>query len=160
MLGFDPVVSRSLRIARPTFAVVGTVAAAVAANEVVTLQALNPLGQALALGLMFVFISVICAAVAVDIFTRSDQTVATLRSIGAQRRSVSGSILAKVLVFALAGSIAGVLLGVGLGTSLAVGSAVQSGLTGLLVDAVLVFGLTAMATGVGVYAGVRAAWHN
>jgi predicted lysophospholipase L1 biosynthesis ABC-type transport system permease subunit len=139
---------------------VATFTAAVAANEVVTIQVMNSLGQAVVLGVMFVFVSVIGAAVAVDIFSRSNQTVATLRSIGAQRGSISTSILASVLVFACAGSAAGALLGTGLGSLSIFGAIGTPGLMGAILDAVLVLGLTAVASGVGVYIGVRAAWRN
>ena len=63
-----------------------------------------------------------------------------------------------MVAFGAAGSALGAALGVGLAAVL-----IRSGpliLSSALVNALIVLGLSVAATGVGVYVGVRASWHN
>ena len=156
--GPDSIVVRSLRIARPTFYMVAAFSAAVAVNAMVTLQVLNFVGQATVLGFTSLFIGIVGAAVAIDILSRSSQGLATLRTLGAKREAVAVSMVASLVAFGAAGSAVGTALGVGLVEAL-----MRSGpsiLSGALVNALLILGLSAAAISVGVYAGVRASWHN
>ena len=156
--GPDSMVVRSLRISRPTFYMVAAFSAAVAVNAMITLQVLSSVGQAAVLGLTSLFVGIVGAAVAIDILSRSSQGLATLRTLGAKRDAVAVSMVAILVAFGAAGSALGTALGAGL-----VAALIRSGpliLSGALVNALLVLGLSAAAIGVGVYAGVRASWHN
>ncbi len=156
--GPDSMVARSLRISRPTFYMIAASSAAVAANATITLQVLSSAGQAAVLGFTSLFVGIVGAAVAIDILSRSSQALVTLRTLGAKREAVAVSMVASLVVFGAAGSALGAALGVGL-----VAALIGSGpliLGGTLVNALFVLGLSAAAIGVGVYAGVRASWHN
>ncbi len=156
--GPDSMVVRSLRISRPTFYMVAAFSAAVAANAMISLQVLSFVGQAAVLGFISLFAGIIGAAVTIDILSRSSQGLATLRTLGAQRGAVAVSMVASLAAFGAAGSVLGAALGVGL-----VAALIRSGplvLSGALVNALLVLGISAAAISVGVYAGVRASWRN
>ncbi len=156
--GLDPMVVRSLRISRPTFYMVAAFSATVAANTMISLQALSSVGQAAVLGFISLFVGIVGAAVTIDILSRSSQGLATLRTLGAKKGAVAVSMVASLVTFGAAGSVLGAALGVGL-----VAAFIRSGslvLSSALVNALLVFGISTAAIGVGVYAGVRASWHN
>jgi hypothetical protein len=156
--GPDSMVMRSLRISRPTFYMVAAFLAAVVANVTITLQGLSFVGQATVLGFTSLFVGVVGAAVATDILSRSNQGLATLRTLGARREAVAVSMVSSLVAFGAAGSALGAALGVGLAAVL-----IRSGpliLSSALVNALMVLGLSVAAIGVGVYVGVRASWHN
>jgi predicted lysophospholipase L1 biosynthesis ABC-type transport system permease subunit len=151
-------VVRSLRISRPTFYMVAAFSAAVAVNVMITLQALSYVGQATVLGFTLLLVGIVGAAVAIDILSRSNQGLATLRTLGAKREAVAFSMVSSLVTFGAAGSALGVTLGAGL-----VAALMRSGpliLSYTLLNALIVVGLSAAAIGFGVYVGVRASWHN
>jgi predicted lysophospholipase L1 biosynthesis ABC-type transport system permease subunit len=154
----DSMVARSLRISRPTFYMVAAFSAAVAANVMIPLQVLSSVGQATVLGFTVLFVGIVGAAVAIDILSRSNQGLATLRTLGAKREAVAFSMVSSLVAFGAAGSALGAALGAGL-----VAALMRSGplvLSYTLVNALIVLGLSAAAIGLGVYVGVRASWHN
>lgn len=156
--GPDSMVVRSLRISRPTFCMVAAFSAAVAANAMISLQVLGSFGQAAVLGFISLFVGIVGAAMTIDILSRSSQGLATLRTLGAKRGAVAASMVASLVAFWAAGSVLGAALGVGL-----IAALIRSGplvLSNALADTLLVLGTSAAAIGVGVYAGVRASWHN
>jgi len=137
---------------------VAAFSAAVAANAMITLQVLGTIGQAAVLGFVSISFGIVGAAVAIDILSRSSQGLATLRTMGARRETIAASMVANLVAFGVIGSVLGAVLGFGLVETL-----IRSGsliLGSLLVDAIFVLGISAVATGAGVYAGVRTSWHN
>ena len=156
--GQDSVVSRSLRITRPTFYMVAAFSAAVAANVTVTLQALSSIDQAAVLGFTSLFVGIVGAAVAIDILSRSSQALGTLRTYGAKREAVAVSMVASLVAFGAAGSTLGAVLGVGFVATLRESGPVI--LSSTIVNAFFVLVLSAAAISVGIYAGVRASWRS
>ena len=137
---------------------VAAFSAAVAANAMITLQVLGTIGQAAVLGFVSISFGIVGAAVAIDILSRSSQGLATLRTMGARRETIAASMVANLVAFGVIGSVLGAVLGFGLVETL-----IRSGsliLGSLLIDALFVLGISAVATGAGVYAGVRTSWHN
>jgi len=158
VLGQGSMVTKSLRISRPTFYMVAAFSATVAANATITLQVLSSVGQAAVLGFTSLFIGIVGAAVAIDILSRSSLALGTLRTFGAKREDVAAAMVARLVVFGAAGSA----LGAAFGDCLI---AVLRGsgpliLSVILVNALSVLGLLAAAIGVGVYVGVRVSWRN
>ena len=89
--GAGSVVARSLRISAATHAGVAAVAAAVALNAIVAMQFLQTAGQAVILAAVFALLCVGLSATAMDLYSRSKQTLSNLRSIGASRGRISPS---------------------------------------------------------------------
>ncbi len=156
-------VARSLRVSRATFSMVAAFTAAVAANAMLSLQLLNGFGQAVVFALVFFFVAVIGIALVVDIFSRSNQAVATLRTLGATKGTVSRPLLVNLLMSGGAGCVAGAVLGGALGAGLGVYGLVPvqgaaTGTAGTVVNAILVVVLSLAAMSLGTYMGVRRAW--
>jgi ABC-type lipoprotein release transport system permease subunit len=140
---------------------VAAFSALVATNVMLTLQTLSLAGQAAVLALTFSLVCIITAALVVDILSRSSQTVATLRTLGANQRVVALSILVSLIAFGAAGSAAGALLGGGLGAALgALGAAPAQGAAATLTAGLVVWVLSIGAVAAGVLLGVRAAWRR
>jgi len=156
--GHDSMVARSLRISRTTFYMVAAFSAAIAANATITLQVLSYYGQAAILGFTALFVGIVGASVATDILSRSSQDIGTLRTYGASREAVAWSMATSLVIFGAAGSAVGATVGAGFATTLR--NSGQFIFSGTLINAFLVLALSIVAIGVGVYAGVRASWHN
>jgi hypothetical protein len=152
----DNLVSRSLRITGSTRMVVAAVSGAVALNGTIAMQSLGAAGQAVVVAVVFASVAVGALAISNDVFARSSQAVASLKSIGASRRSMSAAVAASVVVYGALGSAAGALAGGALGAGLAGGG--FDG--GLLVEASAVVASSCAAIAAGVYAGGRAAWRS
>ena len=147
-------VARSLKLSGSTHTVVAALSAAVALNGLVGMQALHAVGQAVLVGVIFASLAAGSAAICVDILGRSTQAIASLRSIGASRGSISSALIGPVLVYGAAGSAAGAIVGAALGATL-VGAPLGAG---LYVDVPVVIVASAAAMVAGVYAGGRVTW--
>ena len=96
-------------------------------------------------------------AVSADVFTRSSQAVASLRSIGASTGSLSWAVLGVVLTWGVAGAV----LGCGVGAALELGLAGTAGAgIALLSEVVEVVIASAAAMAAGVFVGASMAWRS
>jgi len=148
--------ARSLNVSKSTHLVVATLAAAVAANAAAAIQLIGLFGQISLLALIFVTLALGTSAISTDIYTRSGQTIANLRSIGASRRSLSSAVFFSVIGYGIAGSA----LGAGLGAALGVAMGGQGGAVTVVVAVLGVILASSAAAAAGVYAGVRRTWRN
>jgi len=150
-------VARSLRISTATHAGVAVVSAAVALNAMVAMQFLQTAGQAVILAAEFVLLCVGFSAISMDLYSRSQQTLSNLRSIGASRGKITQAVVASMVVYgglgALLGTAAGAGIGAGLGNS-------GTAFAGLLVQSIAVIVASAGAVVAGVYAGGWASWRS
>ncbi len=156
-LSGNQAVARSLRISGATHATVATVSAAVALNGMVAMQFLGSAGQAVLLGVIFATLAAGLAAISVDLYSRSIQTISNLRSIGASRGGISQAVAFSMVVYGGAGAVVGTAAGAGVGA--AFGSSGISA-TSYVVDFVAVLVASSAAIAAGVYAGVRTRWHS
>jgi cell division protein FtsX len=156
-LSVNQAVARSLKVTRTTYLVVAATTAAVVTNATVAMGAMGLSGQMILLALTFVFVASAASAVSTDILSRSSQTIANLRSIGATRRSIFGGVLLAFIGWGLAGAV----LGAGLGSAIGVALTSPSG-AGLPYYGSAVFALVVAggATASGVYFGVGMAWRS
>jgi len=148
--------ARSLNVSKSTHLVVATVAAAVAANAAAAIQLTGLAGQVALLSLIFVTLALGTSAISSDIYTRSSQTIANLRSIGASSRSLSSAVFFSVIGYGVAGSA----LGAGVGAAMGIALGGQGGAVSVLVAVVGVILASSAAAAAGVYAGVRRTWRN
>ena len=148
--------ARSLKVSRSTHLVVASVAAAVAANAAAAIQMTGPFGQAVLLALIFVTLAAGTSAISSDIYARSSQTIANLRSLGASRRSLSSAVFFSVISYGVAGSA----LGAGLGAALGYGLGGQGGAISAVVAVVGVVLASSAAAAAGVYVGGRRSWSS
>ncbi|HYA55205.1 MAG TPA: hypothetical protein VED22_00260 [Nitrososphaerales archaeon] len=148
--------ARSLKVSRSTHLVVATVAAAVAANAAAAILLIGFPGQIALLGLIFVTLAAGTSAISSDIYARSSQTIANLRSIGASSRSLSSAVFFSVIGYGIAGSA----LGAGIGSTLGVALGGQGGAVSVLVAVVGVILASSAAAAAGVYAGGRRTWSS
>jgi len=159
-LGGDTAILRSLKIAKTTFSVVLASTALVATNVMVTLRVLSFPAQVAILVVTFMCVCIIITAVVADVFSRSNQILGTLRTLGAKRETILVTTLVSLLGFGAIGSVLGAVVGVGLGAVIDVpGTATQGALT-TLIDGLLVCGSLIAATEVGAFFGVRTSWRN
>ena len=148
--------ARSLKVSKSTHLVVVTVAAAVAANAAAAIQMTGTVGQAVLLALIFVTLAAGTSAISSDIYARSSQTIANLRSIGASSRSLSSAVFFSVIGYGVAGSA----LGAGVGSALGFALGGQGGVASLLVAVLGVILASSAAAAAGVYAGGRRTWRS
>lgn len=149
-------VARSLKVTRSTHGVVAVINAAVAANAMVALGPLGYMGQAVLVAVVFASVAATVLAVCTDIFNRSSQTVANLRSIGATSGSLSSAVAFSLIIYGSAGSVVGAAAGGALAAGL--GSGVLS--ASLLIGVVAVVISASAATAAGAYAGARMSWRS
>lgn len=152
----DNLVSRSLRITGSTRMIVAAVSGAVALNGTIAMQSVGTAGQLVVVAVIFASMAVGALAISNDVFTRSSQAVASLKSIGASKRSISMAVVTSVVIYGAAGSALGAVVGGALGAGL-VGGAFGGG---LLVEVFAVVASSCAAIAAGVYAGSRAAWRS
>jgi hypothetical protein len=155
-LGGSAAVARSLKVTRATHGVVAIVNAAVAANAIVAMGPMGLVGQAVLIAIVFASVTATAFAVCTDIFNRSSQTVANLRSIGATTGSLSSALLFSTISYGSAGSALGAAAGAALGAGLGAGLVAVP----LLIEVVAVVIASSAATAVGVYAGARMSWRS
>ena len=148
--------ARSLNVTKSTRQVIATVAAAVAANAAAAIQLTGLIGQISLLVLIFVTLSAGTSAISSDIYARSGQTIANLRSIGASRRSLSSAVFFSVIGYGVAGSA----LGAGIGAALGIAMGGQGGAVTIMVTVLGVILASSAAAAAGVYAGVRRTWRS
>jgi len=148
--------ARSLKVSKSTHLVVASVAAAVAANAAAAILMTGTVGQIVLLALIFVTLAAGTSAISSDIYVRSSQTIANLRSIGASSRSLSSAIFLSVIGYGIAGSA----LGAGLGAALGVVLGGQGGVVSLSIAVLGVILASSAAAAAGVYAGGRRVWSN
>src|SRR5579863_1136194 len=150
------VVARSLKITRATHVLVAALMAAVCTNVMVAMQFVGLGGQAALVVLIFATVALATSAVSADLFSRSGQAVANLRSIGASMRSLSTAVLTAVLVWGVIGASVGTGLGLAMGLLLGGTSAGSS----IFLDGGVVICASAAAIAAGVYAGAKMSWHS
>jgi len=148
--------ARSLKVSKSTHLVVATLAAAVAANAAAAIQLIGLAGQIALLSLIFVTLALGTSAISSDIYARSSQTIANLRSIGASSRSLSSAVFFSVIGYGAAGSA----LGAGVGAALGIALGGQGGAVTVLIAVLGVILASSAAAAAGVYAGVRRTWRS
>ena len=148
--------ARSLRVSKSTHLLVATVAAAVAANAAAAIQMTGAAGQIALLALIFVTLAAGTSAISSDIYERSSQTIANLRSIGASSRNLSSAVFFSVIGYGVAGST----LGAGVGAALGLALGGQGGAVSVLVAVFGVVLASSAAAAAGVYAGGRRTWSS
>jgi len=148
--------ARSLKVSKSTHLVVATVAAAVAANAAAAIQLIGITGQIALLALIFVTLAAGTSAISSDIYTRSSQTLANLRSLGASSRSISSAVFFSVIGYGIAGSA----LGAGVGAALGIVLGGQGGAVSVMFAVVGVILASSAAAAAGVYAGGRRTWSS
>lgn len=150
-------VARSLKVTSSTHIVVTAVSAGVALNGMVAIQALGMTAQIVLIAVVFASLAAGSWAISMDVFTRSSQAVASLRSIGASRGTISTAVISSVLVYGAGGSALGAAIGAALGAALVnPGAALASVIT----EVVAVVVASSAGIAAGVYAGGRAAWRS
>ena len=149
-------VARSLKISTATHLVVASVSAGVAVNAAIAMQFMGLGGQVVLLAVVFASLAAGSAAISLDVYSRSSQVVANLRSIGASRTSVSSAVVFSVLGYGAGGAALGGIIGDLLGTALGAGTLGGAFLVQLFV--VIVTASAGMSTGV--FIGARSAWHS
>jgi len=148
--------ARSLKVSRSTHLLVASVAAAVAANAAAAIQLTGTVGQAVLLVLIFVTLAAGTSAICSDIYARSSQTIANLRSLGASSSSLSRAVFLSVIGYGVAGSA----IGAGLGAALGLALGGQGGAVSALVAVLGVILASSAAAAAGVYAGGRRSWNS
>ena len=148
--------ARSLKVSKSTHVVVASVAAAVAANAAAAILMTGTVGQIALLALIFVTLAAGTRAISSDIYVRSSQTIANLRSIGASSRSLSSAVFLSVIGYGIAGSA----LGAGLGAALGVVLGGQGSVVSLSIAVLGVILASSAAAAAGVYAGGRRTWSS
>jgi len=151
------VIARSLKITRTTHSLVAAITAAVALNSMVAIQYLGVSGQAALLVAVFVSLGVGSLAVSKDVYSRSIQTVANLRSIGATTGSISSALASAMIVYGLAGAVIGVAAGSALGFTFGSSGAWS---VSLLSEAIGVIAASSGAIAAGFYIGARTTWRS
>ncbi len=147
------VIARSLKITRATSTLVAAVTAAVALNAMVAMQFIGSAGQIALLALVFISLAIGSLAVSVDVYSRSSQAVANLRSIGASKGSISSALAVAVVGYGAVGAVLGAAVGGVTGLALGGGWGVS-----LLAESVGVIAVASGATAIGFYVGARRAW--
>ena len=150
-------ISRSMKITGTTHALVAAVSAAVALNAMIAMQYLGLLGQVALILIVFVSLALGSLAVSMDIYSRTSQTVANLRSIGATSRSISSALAAAMVFYGLAGALLGSVAGVLIG--LIFGGAGTQALSPFAESAGLI-AASALAAATGFYAGAKISWRS
>ncbi len=150
-------VARSLKITRATHTLVAAVTAAVALNTMVAIQSLGVAGQAVLLAIVFLSLGLGSYAVSTDVYSRSGQAIANLRSIGASRGSISSALALAIVGYGVVGAALGAVVGALL--SLALGSGGAGGVS-MLIQSAGVIAAASAATAAGFYAGVRSSWRS
>jgi len=148
--------ARSLNVSKSTHLLVASLATAVCANAAAAIQLIGLTGQITLLVLIFVTVAAGTSAISSDIFARSSQTIANLRSIGASSRSLSNAVFFSVIGYGLAGSA----LGGGVGAALGMALGGQGGAFSALFAVLGVILASSAAAAAGVYAGGRRTWSS
>jgi len=148
--------ARSLNVSKSTHLVVASLAAAVAANATAAIQLTGLMGEIALLFVIFVTLAVGTSAISTDIFARSGQTIANLRSIGASSRSLSNAVFFSVIGYGVGGSA----LGAGIGAALGLVLGGQGGALSAVLAVLCVILASSAAAVAGVYAGGRRTWSS
>lgn len=149
-------IARSLRITGTTHTLVVVVSAAVALNASVAMQYLGLVGQVVLLAVVFASLSLGSLAISRDVYSRSGQAVANLRSIGA-----TGSNTSRALAVAIVGyGIGGAALGAFAGSALSFALGAGTGAVSTLSESLAVMAAAAGATAAGFYEGARMTWRS
>jgi hypothetical protein len=148
--------ARSLNVSKSTHLLVASVAAAIAANAAAAIQLTGLTGQIALLSLIFVTLAAGTSAISSDIYARSSQTIANLRSIGASSRSLTNAVFFSVIGYGVAGAA----LGAGVGAALGIALGGQGGAISAVVAILGVILASSAAAAAGVYAGGRRTWSS
>lgn len=155
-LGGGGAVARSLKIGRSTDGLVAIVNAAVAANAMVAMPLVSIDGRAAVLALVCGSVLLSSMAISNDLLGRSGQTISSLRSIGATKKTLAAAVLGAVLAYGAMGAALGAGFGGTLGESLTkAGFGMAFG-----VEVLSVIAMAATATAFGVILGARLAWRS
>lgn len=147
--------AKSLKITSYTYAVVASLAAAVAANGMLAAAPLGAAGKAAVVAVVFVSLAGVTAALSADVLSRSSQAVANLRSIGASQGRISGAVASSVVVFGAGGALVGAAAGAVLA---ALVSSSPPGAS--LFDALALIIASSAAVATGAFAGGRLSWRS
>jgi len=153
----DGVVAKSLKMTRATSVLVAALTAGISVNAMVAMQFVGGVAQAVLAGIVFGTLVISTSAVAADVFARSEQSIANLRSIGATLKSMTGAILGAVILWGVAGAILGTGAGSAIGTVSGGSSATA---VSVLVEGSVVILLSVAAMSAGVYLGARRSWRS
>ena len=157
-----PLVAKSARLNRLKLVLVASISSIVVINATFLIRLLNATGALIVPALVFGFTFIPFFVILLETLSRSNQSIAVFRSVGARKRTVAASILVTLVGAGLVGALAGAALGLVLEAVYAQLSSVR---TSPLTDAVPIIqgtayvlasfmaGLTA-----GVVAGVRFSW--
>ena len=148
-------VAKSLKITSYTYAAVGSLTAALTANGMLAAGLLGSVGKAVVVAVVFVSLAGVTSALSADIFSRSSQAVANLRSIGASQVKISAAVATSVVVFGAGGALLGAAAGAGLAALVSPSPAGAS-----LIDALALVVASSAAVVTGAFAGGRASWRR
>lgn len=148
-------VAKSLKVTSYTYAAVASLTAALAANGMLAAGPLGAAGKALVVAVVFVSLAGVTTALSADVFSRSSQAVANLRSIGASQAKISGAVATSVVVFGAGGALLGAAAGAGL-AALVSSSPVGTS----LFDALAMVVASSAAVATGAFAGGRISWRR
>lgn len=151
----DQAIVRSLKITGTTRSLVAAIAGAIALNSTVAIGYVGVAGEAVMLFVVFASLGLGSFAMSTDIYSRSSQTVANLRSIGATSKSISWSLASAMITYGVAGAAAGGAAGGAFGWAAGAGGGIS-----ILTDVVAVIVASAGGVAAGFYAGGRAAWRS
>jgi hypothetical protein len=154
-----PLVAKSVRLNRLKVVLVTLISSIVVINATFLIRMLNATGAFIVPTLVFVFAFLPFFVVLLETLSRSNQSIAVFRSVGAKKGTVTVSILVTLVGAGLVGAVAGAALGLLLGGAYALDSPLTDAVpivqgTGYVL-ASFVAGLTA-----GVLAGVKFSWNK
>ncbi len=149
-------VARSLKISTSTRLVVASMAAGVALNAAVAMQYVGLGGEFVLLAVVIASLAAASSAVSLDVFSRSSQVVANLRSIGASRGSVSSAVVVSMVGYGAGGAALGGVIGAMLGAALGGGALGGT----MLVQLAAVIAAAAAGMSAGIFLGARAVWRR
>lgn len=151
----NSLVARSMRVSRPTGILSAAIAGGVSVNAAAAVQLIGMPQAALLFVLSFVSVAVGTWAISRDVCMRSAHAISNLRSIGAPKSAILSALLVPVLAYGASSAIVGGLAG-GLAGEMAATGGYQA--AAIVVYGALMAAIAAMASGVGVLAGVKRSW--
>jgi lipoprotein-releasing system permease protein len=159
-----PLVAKSVRINRLRLVLVASISLIIVTNATFLIRMLSPSGSLMVPALVFVFTFLPIFVVLLETISRSNQSLAVFRSLGAKKLTVTASILVTLVGAGLIGAIAGA--GVGLllaGAYSEISPVIALSSVGALpviqgIEYVLLSFVAGLATAV--FVGVRFSWNN
>src|SRR5437879_748415 len=106
-----PLVAKSARLNRLKLVLVASISSIVVINATFLISLLNATGTLIVPALVFSFTFVPFFVILLETLSRSNQSIAVFRSVGARKRAVAVSILVTLVGAGLVGAVAGAALG-------------------------------------------------